>query len=178
MLHEGNQIHNFKSSSGSGTVINYGSGSDFLTSYGSGSTRQKVTVPTVPVPQHYLSEVRIRIHTEMSRIRNTGFMETLFGWIKLARNARTRTLFYNNNEAMIRHKLISDLANCSFLNSRRYMFWFNHRTLTSKMILGHPDSAKFSLSDPWELCFLRQKLGCGTSRVGVFSFHLLNQDSN
>jgi hypothetical protein len=34
----------------------YGSGSDFLTSYGSGSTRQKVTVPTlpVPVPQHCL----------------------------------------------------------------------------------------------------------------------------
>jgi hypothetical protein len=30
-------IHNFISSSGSGTVINYGSGSDFLTSYGSGS---------------------------------------------------------------------------------------------------------------------------------------------
>jgi hypothetical protein len=41
-------IHNFISSSGSGT----GSGSDFLTSYGSGSTSQKVTVPTVPVPQH------------------------------------------------------------------------------------------------------------------------------
>jgi hypothetical protein len=54
MLSEGNQIHNFVSSSGSGTVINYGSGSgsDFLTSYGSGSTRQKVTVPTVSVPQH------------------------------------------------------------------------------------------------------------------------------
>jgi hypothetical protein len=50
MLNEGNQIHYFISSSGSGTVINYGSGSDFLTSYGSGSTRQKVTVPTVPVP--------------------------------------------------------------------------------------------------------------------------------
>jgi hypothetical protein len=49
MLIEGNQIHNFMSSSGSGTVINYGSG---LTSYGSGSTSQKVTVPTVPVPQH------------------------------------------------------------------------------------------------------------------------------
>jgi hypothetical protein len=47
MLNEGNQINNFISSSGSGTVINYGSGSDFLTSYGSGSTRQKV-----PVPQH------------------------------------------------------------------------------------------------------------------------------
>jgi hypothetical protein len=53
------------SSSGSGTVINYGSGSgsDFLTSYvsGSGSTSQKVTVPTVPVPvpvpQHCL-EIR------------------------------------------------------------------------------------------------------------------------
>jgi hypothetical protein len=54
-----NQIHNFMSSSGSGSVINYdsGSGSDFLTSYssGSGSKSQKVTVPTVPtvpVPQH------------------------------------------------------------------------------------------------------------------------------
>jgi hypothetical protein len=53
-LNEGNQIHNFISSSGSGTVIYYGSGSDFLTSYGSGSgsTGQKVKVPTVPVPQH------------------------------------------------------------------------------------------------------------------------------
>ncbi len=52
IFNEGNQIHNFISSSGSGTVINYGSGSDFLTSYGSGSgsTSQKVTVPTVPVP--------------------------------------------------------------------------------------------------------------------------------
>ncbi len=54
MFNEGNQIHTFISSSGSGTVINYGSGSDFLTSYGSGygsgSTSQKVTVPTVPVP--------------------------------------------------------------------------------------------------------------------------------
>jgi hypothetical protein len=53
-LTEGKQLHNFISSSGSGTVINYGSGSgsDFSTSYGSGSgsTSQKVTVPTVPVP--------------------------------------------------------------------------------------------------------------------------------
>ncbi len=40
MLNEGNQIHNFISSSGS----------DFLKSYGSGSTSQKVTVPTVQVP--------------------------------------------------------------------------------------------------------------------------------
>ncbi len=64
MLHEGNQIYNFISGSGSGTVINYGSGSDFLTSYGfgSGSTRQKVTVPTVPVPvpQHW---VRVLLFT-------------------------------------------------------------------------------------------------------------------
>jgi hypothetical protein len=52
ILNEGNQIHNFISSPGSGTVVNYGSGScsDFLTNYGSGSTGQKVTVPTVPVP--------------------------------------------------------------------------------------------------------------------------------
>jgi hypothetical protein len=54
MFNEGNQIHYFISSSGSGTVINYGSGSGFKTSYGSGygsgSTSQKVTVPTVPVP--------------------------------------------------------------------------------------------------------------------------------
>ncbi len=41
MLNEGNQIPNFISSSGSGTVINYGSGSDFLTSYGSGSGSNK-----------------------------------------------------------------------------------------------------------------------------------------
>ena len=67
IFNEGNQIHNFISSSGSGTVINYGSGSDFLTrygsGYGSGSTSQKVTVPTVPVPvpvpvpQHCLQHV-------------------------------------------------------------------------------------------------------------------------
>jgi hypothetical protein len=54
-LNEGCQIpHNFISSSGSGTVINYGSGSDFLTRYyfgsGAGSTSQKVTVPTDPIP--------------------------------------------------------------------------------------------------------------------------------
>jgi hypothetical protein len=55
-LNEGNQIRNFISSSGSGTVINYDSCSDFLTNFGSGSgsTCQKVTVPTVPVPQHCL----------------------------------------------------------------------------------------------------------------------------
>jgi hypothetical protein len=64
MLNEGNQIHNSISNSGSGTVINYGSGSDFLTSYGSGSTRQKVTVPTVPVlvPQHWFSNLYNIMH--------------------------------------------------------------------------------------------------------------------
>ncbi len=66
MFIEGNQIHNFMSSSGSGSVINYGSGSgsDFLTSYssgsGSGSKSQKVTVPTVPVPvpQHWAALIQ------------------------------------------------------------------------------------------------------------------------
>ncbi len=55
MLNEVNQIHIFISRSGSGTVINCGSGSDFLTSYGSGSgtASQKVIVCTVPVPQHW-----------------------------------------------------------------------------------------------------------------------------
>jgi hypothetical protein len=58
LFNEENQIHNFMSSSGSGTLINYGSGSDFLTSYGSGpgSTSQKVMVPTVPVPQRCSQE--------------------------------------------------------------------------------------------------------------------------
>jgi hypothetical protein len=60
MFHEGNQIHNFMSSSGSGTVINYGSGSDFLTSYCSGSTSQKVTVRTVPVPQHWYYDLLLK----------------------------------------------------------------------------------------------------------------------
>ncbi len=73
ILSEDNQIHNFISSSGSGTVISYGSGSDFLTSYGSGSgsTSQKVTVPPVPVPvpQHWDPVIRIR--TIMSRIPNS-----------------------------------------------------------------------------------------------------------
>ncbi len=54
MFVEGNQIHNFKSSSGS----------DFFTSYGSGSASQKVTVPTVPVPvpvpQHWLPQKKVK----------------------------------------------------------------------------------------------------------------------
>jgi hypothetical protein len=52
MSNEVNQIHNFISSYGFGTVISYGSGSgsDVLTSYGSGSA-STVPVP-FPVPQH------------------------------------------------------------------------------------------------------------------------------
>ena len=79
MLNEGNQIHNFMSSSGSGSVINYGSGSDFLTSYssgsGSGSRSQKVTVPTVPVPvpQHWLDGLFCEL--KASSVTWTYFME-------------------------------------------------------------------------------------------------------
>ena len=51
-------IHNFISCSGSGNVINYGSGSDFLTSYGSGSTSQKVTVP-VTLPQDCVKQLTV-----------------------------------------------------------------------------------------------------------------------
>jgi hypothetical protein len=71
MFNEGNKIHNFMSSSGSGTV-----GSDFLTSYGSGSgsTSQKVTVPTVPVPvpvpQHWTIA-----HLSVAEIVNCGMKE-------------------------------------------------------------------------------------------------------
>ncbi len=79
MINEGNQIHNFLSNSGSGTVINYGSGSDFLTSYGSGygsgSTSQKVTVPTVPVPvpvpQHWFLPTEFRPHTSVQLKNDT-----------------------------------------------------------------------------------------------------------
>jgi hypothetical protein len=61
MVHEGNQVINFISRSGSGTVINYGTGFDFLTDYdyGSGSTSQKVTVPTIPVPQRCLNRLQL-----------------------------------------------------------------------------------------------------------------------
>jgi hypothetical protein len=102
MFNEGNQIPNLISSSGSGTVINYGSGSDFLTShgsgYGSGSTSQKVTVPTVPVPvpQHWFFVGILKLNAgsrsasnsqrhgsadpdphQMSWIRNTALDQTV-----------------------------------------------------------------------------------------------------
>jgi hypothetical protein len=47
-FNEGNQIHNVIASSGSGTVIIYGSGSgfDFLTSFGSGSGSTTLDIET------------------------------------------------------------------------------------------------------------------------------------
>ncbi len=78
-LKEYNQIHNFISSSGSGTVISYGSGSDFLTSYGSGSgsTSQKVTVPTVPVPvpQHCFKRPSLWITPPSKSIRPAPYKQ-------------------------------------------------------------------------------------------------------
>jgi hypothetical protein len=68
MLNEGNQIHNYISTSGS--AYGSGSGSDFLTSSGSGSgsTSQKVTVPTIPVPQRWFKRC---LSIEQVRILNS-----------------------------------------------------------------------------------------------------------
>ncbi len=83
-FNEGNQIHNVISSSGSGTVINYGSGSDFLTSYGSGSgsTSQKVTVPTVPVPvpQHCFPRIdnETSLNVSIARYRCRSGMQLFY----------------------------------------------------------------------------------------------------
>jgi hypothetical protein len=72
MLNEGNQIHIYTSSSGSGTVNN-------LTSYGSGSASQKVKVPTVPVPQrcHRLQQSTVHKITVPLKRRNTTGQESL-----------------------------------------------------------------------------------------------------
>ncbi len=81
IINEGNQVPNFISSSGSGTVINYdsSSSSDFLTNYGSGSgsTSQKVTVPTVPVPHHWLSYQRTRLHSLAELVPWIHFLDSL-----------------------------------------------------------------------------------------------------
>jgi hypothetical protein len=53
----------YGSGSGSGTVINNGSGSDFLARYGSGSASQKVTVPTVLVPQRCPTHLQLSSET-------------------------------------------------------------------------------------------------------------------
>ncbi len=82
---EGNQIHNFMSSSGSGTVIDYGSGSDFVTSYGSGSgsTSQKVTVPTVPVPQHWIHDLHFSPASTLRQLRVCKKYIFLIKWLDL-----------------------------------------------------------------------------------------------
>jgi hypothetical protein len=59
ILNEGNKINNFISSSGSGTVINYGSSSNFLTSYGSGSG--STTLPEMGENAALVVEQRRRI---------------------------------------------------------------------------------------------------------------------
>jgi hypothetical protein len=88
MLKEGNQIHNFISSSDSKTVINYGSGSDFLTSYDSGSASQKVTVPTVAVPQHWCKKRnRAGIFKQSMGTRNRGGIGILYRPARLQRLA-------------------------------------------------------------------------------------------
>ena len=83
MFKEGNQIHNFMSSSGSGTVFNYGSGSDFLISYGSGSgsTSQKVTVPTVPVP---VPQRCVIFTFPYKNLHRTSLASTLEGYLEIA----------------------------------------------------------------------------------------------
>jgi hypothetical protein len=87
------------SSSGSGSVINYGSGSgsDFLTSYssgsGSGSKSQKVTVPTVPVPvpvpQHCLLWVsKLQYHPAIHQVQHTSALQCLRGEICRSRRIK------------------------------------------------------------------------------------------
>jgi hypothetical protein len=61
MLNEGNQINNLISSSGSGTVINYGSGSDFFRSYGSGSGSGSTTLTVTNVQVRYRTVPHIQV---------------------------------------------------------------------------------------------------------------------
>jgi hypothetical protein len=71
MFNEGNQTHNFISSSGSGTVINYGSGSDFLTSYGSGyGSGSGSGSTTLPLLSQTPTQRRICFHSVMPTFDN------------------------------------------------------------------------------------------------------------
>jgi hypothetical protein len=103
MFNEGNQIHNFMSSSGSGSGINYGSGSgsDFLTSYssgsGSGSKSQKVTVPTVPVPvpvpvpQHWKKVMVVKISIQRPERKEKQYFAELYRTVRYLNKARKKT---------------------------------------------------------------------------------------
>ncbi len=69
IVNEGNLIHNFMSSSGSGTVISYGSGSDFL----------QVTVPVPLVNKLRFLRFRFRFHntdilTSASALEMSGML--------------------------------------------------------------------------------------------------------
>ena len=75
MLKEGNQIYLVPVPEP--TLITYGSGSDFSTRYGSGSTSQKVTVPTVPVPQRCLNQQPFNWGEQIRHVRY--FSSILFG---------------------------------------------------------------------------------------------------
>ena len=87
MFNEGNQIHNFISSSGSDFLTSYGSG------YGSGSTSQKVTVPMVPVPvpAPYLDHKK-QIFKKFFEIFFTFYLVSCF----------TRKKFMNFNKFMVK----------------------------------------------------------------------------
>ncbi len=102
MFNEGNQIHNFMSSSGSGTLINYGSGSDFLTSYGSGSgsTSQK------------LRFLRFRFHNTANHSRDsTSIAErTSASAVPIAAQEKTGTSGDAGNSR--------GFQNCGYVNTR------------------------------------------------------------
>jgi hypothetical protein len=116
MLNEVNQIHNFLPTVSvrtfvipfyydSGTVIKYGSGSDFLT--GSGSPRQKVTVPTVPVPvaQHCsLNRCRdLALHSSQQH-KNVHFCLHCSARFRTKRNLTTHLkVVHNDLEGILRY---------------------------------------------------------------------------
>ncbi len=149
-FNEGNQIHNFMSSSGSGTVINYGSGSDFLTSYGSGygsgSTSQKVTVPTVPVPvpvpvpQHWF-------YLHMKQCCGSGMIipDPKFfhsgSWIKGFTDPGSRSASASKNLSILTQKNVSKLS----------VIW-------SKMFIPDPDLDFLPVPDPESATLLKSRL--------------------
>jgi hypothetical protein len=80
MLNEGNQIHNFISSSGSGSS--------------SGSTSQKATVHTVPVPQRCLAGVLLlrRCPQTAPRTLGTASLQDCCCWLCQMATTRPRSM--------------------------------------------------------------------------------------
>ncbi len=138
MLNERNQIHNFISNSGSGTVINYGSGSDFLASYGFGSTSQKVTVPTVPVPQRCLLWSFVHSVLSMPDPHNlVEHRETREGWPLLTPEANgnfwSTCTTYERGPSFVgslgsscRYKRFLSCLRCTSQPSTKYFFLTAH----------------------------------------------------